>query len=353
MAGDQDRCAGLNARCCHIGAGSGGRTFAHYLGEDLALSPAGPQDSALTTVVDGTRYTFNTDESGATVQTVREPVAAPVRNVNIEAVNDGVRISWARRLDDFSYAVHRRDAVDVPFEVIAPDITESSYVDTSPIPGAWYTVNSITAAKENGAVTLGAGEAFITRPGESIRAVEVGLEEGTVVVRGRSSLRQLWSGLDKADNVPQGIRDVFDRLADAMARSDLDGAMSVFDEDYQDPQGWNHEYVRRALQLLMERGAHPRFDYDIRIASVSESAARVNTYLRFSASIDSPYIDRRMYTPATSDSVTWITFEDIGGEWRITGSNPAMVNMRDLTAFIAGDPMGAGLTQPDRYRGLR
>ena len=41
VSGDQERRAGLNARCCDVGAGPDRRTPAQYVGEDLALSPAG------------------------------------------------------------------------------------------------------------------------------------------------------------------------------------------------------------------------------------------------------------------------------------------------------------------------
>ena len=43
VSGDQDRRAGLNARCCDVGAGPDRRTPAQYVSEDVALSSAGPQ----------------------------------------------------------------------------------------------------------------------------------------------------------------------------------------------------------------------------------------------------------------------------------------------------------------------
>ena len=188
-------------------------------------------------------------------------------------------------------------------------------------------------------------------PGESVAAIEVVLREGMAEgeVRRRAPHGLIAATPDSGGPSAAGAHAALTKLSDAITRNDLDAAMSVFSEDYRDPQGWGISYVRRVIQLLLEQSRQARFDYEVRRASVSETAANVYSYVRFSGAIDPNGADGLMYMPSTAEGTAWITFEAFDGEWRIIGSNPAMVNMGDLIRPLTHRVHSAGMSEPDRY----
>lgn len=318
---------------------------------DRHYGSGGPADSALMASVNGVRFMMNGDEAGGRVQVARSSGPASVRRITAARGDGGIRLTWSGQLEDLSYTLWRRALPDEPFHVVAPGLLDRAYVDDVPEGAVAYAVTSVTGAKEDAAYSLGPGEGRIMEPGESVAAIEVVLREGMAEgeVRRRAPHGLIAATPDSGGPSAAGAHAALTKLSDAIARNDLDAAMSVFSEDYRDPQGWGISYVRRVIQLLLEQSRQARFDYEVRRTSVSETAANVYSYVRFSGAIDPNGADGLMYMPSTAEGTAWITFEAFDGEWRIIGSNPAMVNMGDLIRPLTHRVHSAGMSEPDRY----
>jgi hypothetical protein len=173
-------------------------------------------------------------------------------------------------------------------------------------------------------------------------------------------MQSVWPSLDGLDEGQQtaarAIAGRIEQLESALAAKDLTGVMDLYAAEYQDPQGWRLEYVRRAWQWLFERYGAPRMARQIRRWDFSALAATgqvdVTLYLLIQAAAVTDAEGRRADTPIvlprTDTAEVRLSFNTRDGVWRILTANPALPSFRDILSYSAGAdaPIAAG---PDQY----
>ena len=138
----------------------------------------------------------------------------------------------------------------------------------------------------------------------------------------------------------------------AFAQKDLNGVMDLYSPDYQDPQGWQIQYVRRAFEwffqhyraCVMHRQIR-QWDFSAYDTSGPEAAdaatgpIAVLLYCRFSGyALSDPtgrMADLPAYFPRTNTSEVWFYFAEREGVWRIVRTDPALPNFKDILSFSA------------------
>lgn len=287
---------------------------------------------------------INSDESTEHPLPAVGEWAVAVAGIAARRESDGVRISWQARLDVFSYTVWRRALPDGVFEIIERNVEGSGFFDAMPPEEIAYAVTAVGGPVARGRVMIAPGGVRIIEPGTSTWAEEVVMRAGEA-----AGIVRPVGGADSstaAVAAPGGVSRAIESLAVAVERRDLESAMRHFSDRYADPQGWDVGYVRRTLQLFFERYRHTRLTVDVRRVTENENTIDVFAYVHFhGAGIENGIAahDGVLRMPGTADGTSWIRFENEGGAWRIATSNPAIVNMRDLTRDAAALP------GPDRY----
>ena len=143
----------------------------------------------------------------------------------------------------------------------------------------------------------------------------------------------------------------------AFMQRDLDGVLDLYSTDYQDPQGWRFQYVRRAYQWFFERYRGCRMRRQLRgwVFSPAENPDRVDVtlYCRFMGwALTDP-------TGRIADVPAWFPRHDTGevrlsfvltqGQWRLARTDPALPNMNEILGFSTG-PLDAFPQGPDVYK---
>jgi len=295
---------------------------------------------------------------------VRE-APAPVRDIRAELQGNEVALAWPFRDGDVSYRVYKRELPDGRFVLLARDVDIPRYTDTGleGYDAAAYTVTAVTNEKEPYRGTVNYGDYLAlsvveSRIVEEVR-VSVLLRDGTSrpvaeAEDPRPKTQAWWPGLEGLTEeeaaVAQPIAQRIEAWDAAFAREDLNGVLDLYATDYEDPQGWRFQYVRRAFQWFFERydacKMHRqirRWDFDTRAET---GAVNVLLYCRFTgvAQTDASgrFADIPVHFPRTRDGEVWLAFSDKEGPWRIVRSNPAVPNFKDILSFSA--PRNNGLS---------
>lgn len=327
---------------------------------DAHAAPAGEGTAFITRVGRGI-FILNSRENIADAQTFRVAEApAPLRGVTARREGETVVIAWPFREGDVSYKVYRRVPPETRHTLIATLLDERQFTDASPPPfeTAVYAVTALTTDTEPFEGVVGHGEYLALSTVESRIAEEVMLAPtltygeaepaGGAGVAGTVSWTPWWPNTG-------GLAVAEQRMAEAIARrieewdaatsaKDLAAVMSLYAEDYRDPQGWGAEYARRAWQWFFERFAFPRMHRQIRQWDFSafEEVGRVRVllYARFTAYAPTDSTGRvadvPVHFPRVEAGETWVTFETVDGQWRIVHTDPALPNFRDFLAHTAG-----------------
>lgn len=315
-------------------------------------------------------FILNTHENQYGTQSFAvENVPAPVRQVQARRENDTVVLEWPFREGDVSYRVHKRTFPSREFTLLAAGIGERSLVDTGsdPYETAAYAVTALTNETEAYTGTVNYGDYLVVSAVESRIAEEVIVSPLTpnAVSRpivGEEDTRpatQAWwpglSGLSEAETTAaRAIVERLDAWQQAFHQRRLDGVMGLYSDNYEDPQGWRTQYVKRAYQWFFERYRAPRMHRQVRKWDFSayESGGRVNVLMYVQctgvALTDSSgrHADQIAYFPRTGNKEVWISFVNEDGAWRILRTNPALPNFRDILSWSAG-PFDAYSPGPD------
>jgi hypothetical protein len=333
---------------------------------------AAGEGAAFITRVGRGLFIMNSRENVLDPQTFRvEQVPTPVRGLEARREGEAVLLSWPFREEDLSYKVYRRTLPETTYQLLANLFDERAHAD-SPPPGATvaYAVTALTNEHETLEGTVSHGEYLALSTVESRIGEEVILTP--VQTYGDAQLVPLtqaaqaayvpwWPMLDGLEGeqraVAEAIARRFEDLETALAAEDLDALSEIYAGTYEDPTEWGPEYVRRAWQALFERCDFPRLHRQIRRWDFSDydsgGIVRALMYLRVTAvaiSDESGQIaDRVIELPRTEAGDAWVTFQTDpgGGEWRITRTDPAFPNFRDVLAQFT--PEGMVPPGPDRY----
>ncbi len=319
-------------------------------------------------------FILNTRENLYQRQEFRIPaMPAPVRNFTAVRDAEGVTLSWPFREGDVAYRVYKRSPSGQDFVMVAHDLTDRTWTDTEADPDATvtYSVTALTSEEEAFEGSVNFGEYLALSTVESRIAEEVTVGRIIESARSRnienpmSALPVSQSWWPNTDGLPEDQRLIADSIASrieewshAVSVKDLEGVLDLYSDDYEDPQGWGSQYVRRAFQWFFERYDHPRMHRQIRRWEFPDGSNpdRVNVllYSQFTgvALTDSSgrFADIPVYFPRTGNGESWLTFARRNGVWRIVRTNPALPNFGDILSFSTGphDPFAPG---PDVYSG--
>lgn len=300
-----------------------------------------------------------------------ENVPVPVRQFQARRDGNTVILEWGFRENDLDYLVYKRVLPETRFTVLEKVSAEThQYVDPDALPDQTiaYAVTAQTLEMEPLTGTLDYGEYRTYSTTESRIAEEVVLTpllasavSGPISQPPRSQAVEMpwWPSYA---GVPEEHRATADAIVEQMGfweegllQRGLNSIMGVYATAYEDPQGWNFQYVRRAYQHLIERWRHVKMHRQIRrwdFANVAAGQVNVLMYCRFTGIMLTDSLglqaDIPVGIPRTPDAEVWVTWSNAEGVWRIIRTNPALPNFRELLSYDAGPydyfPLG-----PDQF----
>lgn len=325
---------------------------------DQQYTPDGEGPAFISRVGNGI-FILNTRENLYGDQTFRVPeVAAPVRGLAAERTPEGVVLTWPFREDDLSYSVYRRASPNDVFRLVAKDIDGRRWVDPNPPQGvaAHYALSALTNEREvyEGIVSYGEFLALSTVESrleeEVLLAPEAATATATAIpASSPSPAESVWwpafPGVAEAQRpAAEEIVSAVEALDAAFHAEDLDAVTALYSRGYEDPEGWQWQYVRRAYKWFFERYRMTRMDRQIRQWDFTEyettGRVRLLLYCRFAGIgiTDAGGIraDVEAWFPRTESGEVWITFAQGDAGWEIVETSPALPNFRDILSFSAG-----------------
>jgi hypothetical protein len=176
---------------------------------------------------------------------------------------------------------------------------------------------------------------------------------------GRPVAQRAWPGGAPAPSDQEATANaILGRLvdwSDSFETENLDGVMDLYATNYVDPQGWRYQYVRRAYQWFFERYSRTRLHTQVRTwdfgkADQGEVSLTIFVHGLGVAETGNGGVEADLLVkfPRTVDQETTLTFRQDEGAWRITRSDPALPNMRELLSFSLGPGVGYA-PGPDVY----
>jgi hypothetical protein len=295
-------------------------------------------------------------------------VPAPVRQVQARREADTVVLEWPFREGDVSYRVHKRTFPAREFHLLGNSVDERRFVDvdSDPYETAAYAVTALTNETEPYTGAVNYGDYLVIGAVESRIAEEVIVSPLTPdavsrIIVGDADPRpveQTWwptlDGLSETEAVAaRGIVERLDAWEQAFHKESLDDIMDLYSVNYEDPQGWRAQYVKRAYQWFFERYRNGRMHRQIRKWDFSAYASgRINVLLYVKCvgiALTDPsgrYADQVAYFPRTGNGEVWVSFVNEDGAWRILGTHPALPNFRDILSWSTG-PFDAYSPGPD------
>ncbi len=325
---------------------------------DRVYQPDGAGTAFISRVGRGV-FVMHTRENRYEQQTFRLPrLPAPVYGVTAERADGGVRLSWPFREDDFAYRVYKRPAGERAFDLAADVSDQRTWFDgnASPEAPAAYAVTAFTDEGAPFEGTVNYGDYLVFSTVESRIAETVSFEADRVepVVRrvedsadDRPLAQEWWPGGDPPLTEYKGAaNEIVGRLLDwsrAFGAEDLSGVMDLYTTDYVDPQGWRHQYARRAYQWFFERYDLCRLHMQVRswdFDKAAEDMISVRIFVRATgvAVTDSSgaLADVQVRFPRSENQETELLFKKSEGAWRIARTNPALPNMLEVLSFSLG-----------------
>jgi len=329
--------------------------------------------AAFLSVIGRGAFIMNTRENIREPQSFALPAApAPVRKVLARREGDAVELTWPFREGNVSYTVYKRVLPEMRFTPIVEGLLERRYVDTSigTDQSVGYAVTALTNDLEPYEGTVNYGEYLALSMVESRIAEEalinplLSTAESTPIAPPEESaapapLVPSWPNLEGLDETQQvvakAIAERIESWDNAVAEKDLNGVLGVYANEYEDPQGWHLEYVKRAYQSLFEVCAAPKMLRQIRNWDFSEYASagtvKVTLYGAVTGFAVSDASGRKadipIRLPRTDSSEILITFTHPDNIWRIVRTDPAFPNLRDLLSYLTG-PSPALAPGPDQ-----
>ncbi|HEO71865.1 MAG TPA: hypothetical protein ENN80_11435 [Candidatus Hydrogenedentes bacterium] len=309
-------------------------------------------------------FVMNTRENTYEEQVARIPsLPAPVRRLQARRKEDGIDLEWPFREGDVSYKVYRRVLPEVRFSLLAKGLDERRYFDgeTDPNASIAYAVTALTNEQEPYSCVLPYGDYRTFSVVESRIAEEALL--GPMLAFAEShpiqepmpapaAQKAPWPNLEGLNEtqrtLARAVAERIEALEVAIRNEDLNAVMELYSTDYEDPQAWRFQYVRRAFQWFFERYARCTMGRQVRRWNFSafDSSGQIDVllYCRVAgvALTDSTgrVADVAAHFPRTKDSEIWLTFTNREEPWRIVRTNPAMPNFRDILSFSAGPADG-------------
>ena len=313
-------------------------------------------------------FIMNTCENRYETQSFRVPrLPAPVRQVEARRRETGVVLSWPFREGNLSYKVYKRVFPETDFTLLAHSIPDLQYLDQTAGTNETisYGVTALTDDQEPYEGAVGYGEYLALSNVESRIAEEVIVSPMLGVAQSRpieATPRSAphgypdWPSYTGVDDLHLPVAEAIVKRIEswdrAFSQEDLDGVLDLYVSDYQDPQGWGFQYVRRAYQWFFERNNACVMHRQIRrwdfSAYVTGRQVALLLYCRFAGyavtDASGRFADVPAHFPRTGNGEVWIHFVEQDGTWRIARTNPAVPNFKDILSFSASpyDPLSPG-----------
>jgi hypothetical protein len=325
---------------------------------DRYYQPDGEGTAFITSIGRGI-FIMNSCENRIEPQTFRvAAVAAPVRQFQANRQDNGVLITWPFREGDLSYRVYKRVLPETRRTILANGIEERRYLDTTADSNQTiaYAVAALTEDKEPYEGVVNYGEYLLLSAVESRVAEEVvigpllGLAQSKPVeppAPPQPAPLPWWPNLTGlSDTQLPAATEIVKRIEDwdrFFRGKDLNGVLGLYAAEYEDPQGWRLQYVRRAYQWFFEHYGACAMHRQIRHWDFSGQAASgqvgVLLYCRFAGyAVSDPTgrtADLPAWFPRAGNGEVWVYFANQDGQWRIVRTNPALPNFKDILSFSA------------------
>jgi len=334
-------------------------------------APVG-ESSAFVTQVGRGLFILNHRENEQEAQGYALPEApAPVRGLQARREGPGVVLSWPFREGDVSYKVYRRVSPQLRFTPLTQGIEERTYTDLeAPADqNVAYAVTALTSEMEPLQGVVNFGDYLALSIVESRIAEEAMLTPLLASADAQPSAGFSAPPLDAApltDGLDEGQRAIatalearLATLAQALARRDVSAADDLYGVDYEDPQGWRKQYVKRAFQWFAQRTVQAHFRYQVRrwdfTAFEAGGAVSVVVYCELRGATISDASGRdgglMLQLPRHESGEVLFTWTGSDGIWRIQRTEPAFPNFGELLAYSAG-PFDDFSLGPDNRSGL-
>lgn len=316
------------------------------------------EGTAFITRVGRATFVMNTCENRYEEQTFRVNAPAPVRDFTAARTAEGVRLTWPFREGDLSYKVYRRIEPATEFSLLAQAPEERVFVDTTAdaAQNVAYAITALTSEQEVYEGTVNFGEDLI------ISNVESRIDEEAMVTAmlataqshrierqptAPATVKPWWP---KMEGVPRGAVEDAEAVVQqieswdrAVAEENLPRILEIYSETYEDPQGWNIQYARRAWQWFFEHYDACAMHRQLRQWDFSkyESEKRIGVllYCRFAGyAVSGPlgrFADLPGWFPRTDNGEVWVYFVKEDNAWRVARTNPALPNFKDILSFSA------------------
>jgi hypothetical protein len=315
-------------------------------------------------------FVLNTRENTIEEQTARiEALPAPVRGFEARYGDNGIEITWPFREGDVSYRVYKRVLPAPYFTLVGNDVDERRFVDAQVAPDVTvaYAVTALTSEVEPYERAVHPGEYLVFSVVESRIAEEVTVSPLLGYAKSQPidelpqpqpaprSLRPDLDGLtDQQYPLAQAVMERVEAWGRAFREENLNAMLDLYSTEYEDPQGWRFQYVRRAYQWFFERYNACTMAYQMRRWDFGayEASREIGLllYCRFEgeAATDPTgrFADVTAHFPLSADSETWVIFTDREGPWRIIRTDPPLPSFRDILSFSAA-PYDALAPGPD------
>lgn len=341
------------------------------------LVPDGTGTAFICTIGRGA-FVMHTKENLYEEQSFRLPaLPAPVRGIEAKRQDQTVAVSWNFREGDVSFRVFKRAYPDGAFELAADKVEQRTWTDLSvePSVSVAYAVTALTNEREpyEGTVNYGDYLAFSMVQSrieeEAVITPLVASAQAQPVTKTdiRPKTQEWWPLTEGAPETHRAdARDIAARIEQwdqAFVREDLDGVMDLYSTEYQDPEWWRFQYVKRAYQWFFERYSSCRMARQIRTWDFSHMEdtghVRVLLYCRFSGVAISDPTGRvagvRASFPRHESGEVWLTFTKKDGTWRLERTEPALPNFNEILSYSAGpyDDFAAGPDVPGQPPAVR
>jgi hypothetical protein len=342
------------------GAQTSPESWAEFMGNYAQKDGEG---TAFITSVGRGIFVMHTAENRYEQQTFNLPaVPAAVRQFKAERQDApgaaGVLLTWPFREGDMSYKVHKRIAPDGRWSTVANVSDERKYLDATADPSQTiaYSITALTDDKEPFEDTVDYGQYLALSTVESRIAEEVTI--GPLLGVAQSKPVETQSAPDDAapwwpnftglteSQAPLAAEIVkrIEELDRAFTIEDLNAVMETYSPDYEDPQGWKIQYVRKAYQWFFQRYGTCFMHRQIRrwdfAAYDATGVVTVVLYCRFTGTAvtdaSGRIADVPAYFPRTGNGEISIQFVKSDDAWRIMRTDPALPNLNDILSFNLG-----------------
>lgn len=302
-------------------------------------------------------YVFNTNLAGQTPQAYSVPeVPAAVRGLEARREGDGVSLTWPFREGDASYTVYKRVSPQLRFVPIARGLEDRRFTDPAVPAGdtVAYAVTALTNDMEPLEGTVNYGDFLVFSVVESRIAEEAMLTPvlSTATAQAYGALQPAplrspspTEGLSDAQvAMTQVIEERLVAWQRAFEAEDLSAMLGLYADEYEDPQGWRLQYVKRAYQWFFDRCVATRLRFQVRRWDFStyDTSGQVNVILycslRGTALSDAAgrQADVVYELPRTESGEVLLSWTGSDGIWRIQRTDPAVPNFNELLSYSAG-----------------